>query len=285
MLEKIHRAVERAARWPGVYQLRRSRFDHGFARGGYGGVCRGIFASYEEAAAAAPRSLPLGYDNPQAAAMYRDRITQVFPSDYPMMLWLAKMLDSGVRRVFDLGGHVGISYYAYQQFLSYPQGLSWQVCDVPAVVQAGLSLAASNDRLHKLEFTDRFEQADGADLLFTSGCVQYLEDTLAQRVSRLNQRPKWILVNLLPLHEQHAFWTVQSIGRAFCPYRIQQAQIFFADLERLGYEVLDKWENLEKRCEIAFEPDYSLDKYFGAALRLKDMQQNPSASGGLHIIQ
>jgi len=91
----------------------------------------------------------------------------------------------------------------------------------------------------------------------------------AQRISSLRRRPRWLLVNLLPLHERSAYWTVQSIGTAFCPYRIQRSQEFFTELERLGYQVEDKWENLEKKCWIAFEPDYSLDRYYGAALKLK----------------
>jgi hypothetical protein len=133
--------------------------------------------------------------------MYRDRVKQVFPNDYPMMVWLSNALDDGARKLFDLGGHVGISYYADQPFLRYPPELSWRVCDVPAVAQAGRRLAARRDQFHQLDFTERFEEA----------------------------------------------------------------QPFLSDLEHLGYEVLDKWESLEKRCNIAFEPDYSLDKYFGAA--------------------
>jgi putative methyltransferase (TIGR04325 family) len=78
------------------------------------------------------------------------------------------------------------------------------------------------------------------------------------------------LINLLPLHPQYHYWTVQSIGTAFCPYRIQHSETFFSDLARLGYRVEDRWENLEKECWVAFEPEHSLDRYHGAALRLVD---------------
>ena len=31
----------------------------------------------------------------------------------------------------------------------------------------------------------------------------------------------------------------------------------------LGYRLVDQWRNAEKRCEIAFEPEHSLDHYRG----------------------
>jgi putative methyltransferase (TIGR04325 family) len=269
MLDKVHKLVDSAFSTPVLLNWRKSRFSQAFDAGDYGGVCRGVYATAAEAAAHAPKSLPLGYDNEGAASMYRDRLDRVYPSDYAMMLWLGKFWEEGARSVFDLGGHVGIGYYAYQKHLRYPEGLSWRVCDVPAVVESGLALAAERDLAKRLTFTSQPADADGVDLLFTSGCLQYLEETLAERIAALRVRPKWLLVNLLPLHEKHAFWTVQNIGRAFCPYRIQHAATFFNELDKLGYALIDKWENLEKSCEVAFEPDYSLDRYYGAALRLR----------------
>ena len=185
MIDRAHEFVERVFALPGILDWRKRRFDHAFADGNYGGVCRGIYASYEEAAAAAPKTLPLGYDNDGPARMYQDRLVRVFPSDYPMMFWLQKAFAEGARRVFDLGGHVGISYYAYQRHLPYPSDLSWRVCDVPAVVRSGLELARTRDDQHRLSFTEHFEEADNADVLFTSGCVQYThEGGNARQVTR-----------------------------------------------------------------------------------------------------
>lgn len=271
MIERLHALVDRAVSLPVIAQLRMRRFDEAFSQGAYGGVCRGVFDTYEEAVRAAPSSLPLGYDNPNAAALYRDRIERVYPSDYPAMHWLQKAFEAQVRRIFDLGGHVGISYYAYRRYLAYPEGMSWQVCDVPAVVKAGQYLSRERGEPEgRLSFTEQFEEAQHADLLFSSGCLQYLPETLAQRLATLPSRPRWIIVNLIPLHESKSYWTVQSIAEAFCPYRIQRKDAFFAELQALGYELLDTWENLEKACVVQFEPEYSLDRYMGAALRLTD---------------
>lgn len=268
MLAQRHAVRDRLLMLPGIAQWRKHRFDKAFSEGHYGDHCRGVFETSEQAAQSAPPTLPLGYDNPGAASMYRDRLDRIYPSDYPAMLWLQKAFADNVRRVFDLGGHVGVGYYAYQKHMAYPEGLSWTVCDVPAVVMSGRELAATRDAGRALKFTDQFADADNADLLFSSGCLQYLTETLAERLQTLGKRPRWILLNLIPLHQDKSFWTVQSIGEAFCPYRIQHMASFLASLEALGYTVLDVWENMGKHCEVAFEPEHSLDRYHGAVLRL-----------------
>lgn len=264
----LHQAVDKLGRLPGILPRRRRKFYQRFQEGQAIGCCWGVFQTWAQAVDAAPTTRPLGYDHPAGAAMYRDRTTTIYPSDYPMMLWLQNALSEGVRKVFDLGGHIGLSYYAYQKTLHFPTDMSWVVHDVPAVMQAGRKEAAQHDPKHRLSFADGFQDAALADLLFTSGCLQYLEETLAQRLETLPHLPTWVLVNLLPLHEQFEFWTVQSIGPAFCAYRIQQTQTFFADMARIGYCPLDTWENLEKDCWVAFEPEHSLDRYHGIAFKL-----------------
>jgi len=269
MVGRAQRTLELMGIMFGVRQWRESRFDEAFAAGRYIGACRGVHPSYEQAAAAAPPTRPLGYDNEDAGEMYRDRIDRVFSSDYPMMLWLQKVFAAGARTVYDLGGHIGLAYYAYQRLVPFPQELSWTVHDVPAVMASGRREALTRDPSGRLKFSENTDAASDIDLLFTAGCLQYLQPTLADEIAKLQRKPGWLLVNLLPLHEQEAYWTVQSIGTAFCPYRIQRSATFFGELQALGYEVVDKWENPDKSCWVAFDPGHTLDRYYGAALRLR----------------
>jgi putative methyltransferase (TIGR04325 family) len=262
-------AISQIGSLPGILQWRRARFNKAFVTGKAIGCCRGVFDTRDQAEAEAPRTGPLGYDHVEAAEMYRDRLERVYPSDYAMMLWLQKAFNEGARKVLDLGGHIGIAYYAYQRLIPFPPDVSWRVHDVPAVMESGRREALIRDPDHRLSFADRFESDEETDILFTSGCLQYLDNTLAQRLTVLKQRPRWVLVNLLPLHARFDYWTVQSIGTAFCPYHIQRTQPFFADLEALGYQLEDSWENLEKKCWVAFDPEHTLDRYHGAALRLR----------------
>ncbi|MFL6625705.1 MAG: methyltransferase, TIGR04325 family [Vitreoscilla sp.] len=270
MRTRLHDMLDGALELPGLAGWRRRRFDAAFASGHYGGHFRGVHRTRAACEAAMPTTtLPAGYDNAGMAAMYRDRLDRVYPGDYPMLMWLGKAFAAGATRVFDLGGHVGVAYYAYRRYLDYPAALSWQVHDVPAVMAAGRALAAERDTWKQLSFVEDAGAAADADVLFTSGCIQYLDETLGERIAKLPRRPRWVLVNLLPLHATEAYWTLQSTGRALCPYRIQRKPDFLAEFERLGYEMPDLWENAEKRCTIAFDEAHSLDRYYGMVFRLR----------------
>jgi putative methyltransferase (TIGR04325 family) len=260
--------ANRMGRAPGILQLRQRKFDADFVQGRALGCCRGVYRSYAQAAAAAPSHLPLGYDHAAGAAMYRDRLFQVYPSDYAMMFWLQKLIAAGARKIFDFGGHIGLSYYAYDRMQALPADLSWQVCDLPAIAEGGRAEALKLDPSKRLSFTSNFAEAADADVLFTAGCLQFLDDTLASKLATLARKPPWLLLNLLPFHPQEQYWTVMNIGTGFCPYFIQKDAEFFASLAGHAYALQDRWENLDKECWVAFDPAHTLDRYHGAALKL-----------------
>jgi putative methyltransferase (TIGR04325 family) len=266
-LGRAHRFLDGVAGWPVLGVYLRKKYERMFAANLDANLFRGVFATFEEAERSAPRTRPLGYDHPGPAAMYLERTRKVYPTDYPVLFWLQKLFREGQTRVFDLGGHTGVSYYSYRRYLDYPATLRWQVHDVPAVVQQGRHLAAEMDRGGHLSFADRFDEAEGADILFALGSLQYLPETLAERVGNLKNPPRHLMLNLIPLHERLSYFTLQSIGTAFCPYRITALSEFQSAYERLGYEVVDSWENPEKRCEIPFHPEHSLNRYCGLYMR------------------
>jgi putative methyltransferase (TIGR04325 family) len=270
MRTRFHDMLDSALELPGLAAWRRRRFDAAFATGQYAGECRGVYPDRQSCEAAMPEtSMPSGYDNEDMAKAYRSRLERVYPGDYPLLLWLGKAFAEGATRIHDLGGHVGIGYYAYRRYLDYPEALSWEVHDVPAVMAAGRALARERDTWKQLSFVEDAGTAADADVLFTSGCIQYLDETLGERVAGLRKRPRWVMVNLLPLHSKEAYWTLQSTGAALCPYRIQRTADFLREFDKLGYEMLDMWENAEKRCVIAFDEAHSLDRYYGMAFRLR----------------
>lgn len=227
---------------------------------------RGVYSTYDEAMAAAPKDRQLGYDNAEAAAYYRERLHQVYPADYPVLFWLREIFESGARTVFDLGGHVGIGFFAYQKFLQYPEGLQWRVCDVPAVCEAGRGLAAESNA-EALSFTTDRSEATDFDVLFTSGALQYLEEGFIDVLAALSRPPRHLLLNLVPLGPNPPFYTLQTIGVAYCPYRIESSDTLTRGLADLGYEAVDLWENPEKSCFIPFHPENSLDAYQGGYFR------------------
>jgi len=228
---------------------------------------RGVYKSFPEALDTAPKSKPIGYDNPEPARMYRDRLNRVYPGDYPVIFWLSKAIERGRCSIFDLGGHIGVAYYSYQKYIEYPANMDWQVCDVKEVTQAG-KLLASKKGCGQLSFTNDYHDANGKEIFFASGSLQYLDISLASMIEQLDLRPKDIIVNLTPLHDEMEFVTLQNIGSAFCPYQIFNRDEFISSVCALGYVLIDSWENAEKSCLIPFHPEHSLDHYCGLYFRL-----------------
>jgi putative methyltransferase (TIGR04325 family) len=231
---------------------------------------RGVFATFDEAQASIPPSSTSGYDNTESAELYRERTRRIFINDYPMIYWLGRWFADGAHRVFDIGGHIGIAYYAYQKYLAYPSSLSWTVMDVPAVNAAGNSWAIEHDPARRLHFADDVGSASGSDVLFAAGSLQYLSYALEDAIGAMAKKPVFLLLNSVPIHMRESYFTVQNIGVACCPYGIRAEREFLGALQTLGYELLDRWENPLRSCIIPFHPEKSLDRYFGFALRLRD---------------
>jgi len=240
------------------------QYERGFARP-FGGAFRGVYPTAAEAARSAPVTRPLGYDHGAAADMYRERLDRVYPSDYPAMFWLARLLRPGAR-VFDFGGHVGIHYFAYRRYLDYPPGLTWTVCDVPAVVRAGAALAAERER-PELRFTTHFADADGADVFVASGSLQYVETGLGALLDTLARRPRHLIVHRTPLYDGPSFVTLQNIQTSYQPYFVFNRGEFLLGLRNRGYEVVDEWRNLEHFCHVPFHEERSIPAYTGLYLR------------------
>jgi putative methyltransferase (TIGR04325 family) len=263
LVQWAHRAVSALERVPGVKGALQRRYERRFRGNRSRNLFRGVFTDAAAARASAPEQAAIDYDNPQSAALYRDRLDRVYPSDYPVLYWLARLAGQW-HKVVDFGGHVGVAYYAYRRYLDYPGQLRWTVYDLPAVTASGRQLALERDAGAQLAFSDDFAAAAaGADLLFASGSLQYLDRPLAELLAPVQPLPRRLLVNLLPLHPQHGYYTLQSIGTAFCPYRIERDADFIAGLAALGYRLVDRWENPEKRCPIPWHPEHSLDGYHG----------------------
>ena len=230
-------------------------------------IYRGVFATFDEAQASIPATRASGYDNSDSAELYRDRTRRVFINDYPMIYWLDRFFTEGARSVYDLGGHIGIAYYAYRRYLDYPKTLRWTVQDVPSVNAAGARWAKDHDNEQRLGFSSDTGDASGYDVLFAAGSLQYLSYTLAEALAAMPVPPRYLLLNSVPVHPGQSYFTVQNIGVACCPYRVTAERAFLDPLKALGYELADRWENPQRHCTVPFYPELSLDRYFGFAFR------------------
>lgn len=251
---------------PPALALRKARFDRFFERNDELNLFRGVFKTFAEAQASAPKTKGIGYDNAASAAMYKERLSRVYPGDYPMLFWLRPLLENA-RTIFDWGGHIGIHYHAYRRYLTYPNGLRWIVSEVPAVVEAGRAYAKEVGA-PGLEFTSDLSGYDGADVLLSAGALQYIESPLPwTSLDALKNPPKHLLINKLPLSNLQRFTTLQATGRAFHPYWIFGEHELLGEFKQRGYELVDRWDTYEHKAHIPFHPEHSLPHYFGVYLR------------------
>lgn len=261
---KLRHIANETAELPGVRVVSKPLYRRMFQRPYRGGnTYYGVYASYAEARAAAPSALPSTYAHAGTSGMYRDNHQHIRVSDYPLMYWLGRLLQQGCRRVFDLGGHIGVTYYGFERYLDYPADLRWVVHDVPDVMEAGAEWATEHDLRRCLRFTDSRDAASGQDVLVTSGTLQYLEFTLPEMLQTLALPPAHVLVNLTPMHPTRGYFTLQNIGKAVLPYRVMAIPEFVAAMEALGYVIQEQWHSGERNLRVPFEPACRIDGYEG----------------------
>lgn len=260
-VDKIESAVPLIRKW------HRFEYEQHFLRvAKWERLFSGVYPTFEAANAAIPATRNNSYDNPDSAKFLGHK-GSARSSDYPVLYWLGRLLPENPK-VFDFGGYLGISYYSFKQYLSYPANLVWTIYDVPAVVEAGARLAGEKGEA-RLSFTTAVDRAQEFPLLLAFGSLQFPEQSFASLLRPLNPRPRHLLLNKLPLSDRDTFFTLHNMGPALAPYRVANRKEFLLSMDDLGYEVVDRWENPEFGCYIPGYPDHSVREFSGMYLRQK----------------
>jgi putative methyltransferase (TIGR04325 family) len=266
-IDSLHRGVDALARLPGLGGLVRRQAHAVFLANRDRNLFYGVHDTFDDAAQAAAACGRAGYDNSESARLYTQR-TRIDAHDYPALYWLSRSLGEGHRSVFDVGGATGIKFIAFRDLLQTCPDLKWTVQDVPAMVSQGREEAQQRGDDPRLRFTDRFDDGEGCDLLYASGVLQYLPATLGDLLTGWRRLPRRIVINTAAIHPQHEFFTVNSLGTAFCPYRVQTQASLIRGLTALGYRLRESWTHAGKAMHIPFHPERCLDQYSGYCLDL-----------------
>jgi putative methyltransferase (TIGR04325 family) len=221
---------------------------------------RGLYPNFASAEADIPKTRLQGHDHDVSALRLAHDVSNIYPFDYPILFWLQKLLPE-CRLLFDWGGNVGISYFAYQKFLSYPPELRWQVCDLPAVVKLGKTIATEK-AARGLTFTSTLDDAKFADVLLAAGSLQFIEKPF-QALRALDALPRHILVNKLPAYDLPAAVTLHNLGSSFCSYQLFNRPAFIDQFLALGYELKDEWKSPDISCHIPYHPEHCVTAYTG----------------------
>jgi putative methyltransferase (TIGR04325 family) len=225
---------------------------------------RGVYRTFQQASRAIPKGRKSGRDHVEVAEMYEPYMEKVRLSDYPALLWMSRALEPGCR-VFDLGGHVGLAYYAFSRYLCYPPGLRWTVYDLPEIIRKGEQLARRRNA-YSLAFTQDLRGAEGCDIFHAAGSLQCVDVDLSTIVGRLQKKPRHVLINRLPAYDGASYYTIQDIGPVMIPYRVFNKRETIRTMEDSGYELIDSWEIREASCGsgvVPFHPARSFEGYCG----------------------
>jgi putative methyltransferase (TIGR04325 family) len=181
--------------------------------------------------------------------------------DYPTLYWLNRVLAEG-SKIADLGGSVGVSYYACKTFLSVHASIEWLVCELPHVVEKGRALARERGA-NALHFTESFQDFEAHDVLLAAGALQYVDPTIKELLQTLRRPPRYLLINRIPVHESKAYVTLQNTGCAIAPSHVFNKKVFQSELQSLGYETLDEWSCPYHSISIPLHPDHSVSEFKG----------------------
>jgi putative methyltransferase (TIGR04325 family) len=227
-------------------------------------IFQGIFPDFASAAAAVPAGWRSGYDNDSSARRVIDEWLGVYPNDYPVMFWLSRLIPTSTL-LFDWGGNVGLKYFAFRRYLSYPDSMTWLVNDVPAVVKFGTERALRESAPH-LRFTLDLEEIGDADILLAAGVLHFLEDPYGTLRS-FSTMPEHVILSKVPAYAERSAWTLHNMGTAMCPYHLFNRDELVDTIVGLGYDLIDEWKFPDVSCSIPFFPDNSIGAYSGFYFR------------------
>lgn len=221
---------------------------------------RGVYPSHDAAIAALPSSKPRGFDHKKVVDHFQKKLSFFNPGDYPALLRLQQILRPG-STIFDLGGGYGQCYYAYKDYIQFPDGLRWVVCDFPSFTQRGEEFA-KEQLADALSFTTNRQDANGSLVYLTNGTLQYIETGLAEMLSELAEKPPHVLVNRVPVYSGETYYTVQYGAFSYSPYKVMNAEQLINSMEHLGYRKIDQW-SLPRKLRIPFRSAHFVADYQG----------------------
>jgi putative methyltransferase (TIGR04325 family) len=225
---------------------------------------RGVYRSFAEAQRAIPKGKPEGFNIEAVPDFFIEKQFQFNPQDYPVLLWLSQVMAVG-SKVFDFGGGFGQCYYKYQEYVRFPEGLQWLVCDVESFMSPGREFAAKH-KADNLSFTTSRSEANGCSMYLTNGALHYIEPDLPEMLAELSSKPRHVLVNRVPMYDGERYYTVQSSWHSFSVQKISNISQFVGDIEQLGYKTVDQW-SLPRTLHVPFHPERFIANYRGFYFR------------------
>lgn len=228
----------------------------------------GAFPSHKAAMDAVPRRALAGYGHTEIAPVAMTDMQQIKEWDYPVLFWLDRFLrQAGGDRIslVDAGGHTGTKYIAFQTRIDLSK-IDWMIYDLPEVIELGRQVA--EDKGLPITLTSEISDLGTPDILLCSGLLQYLDISLSEFLAKFENKPEKIILNKVQLRDGDTVFTYDRIGPAYVPYAMRNRQGFLAEIERLGYAIIDSWKISALAHKIATHPELGQSESWGFVLEL-----------------
>lgn len=199
----------------------------------------GAYPDYATASQNAPKSRPNSYDDDEVAPLNVATMSRTEVWDYPMLLWLERLLQPG-HNVLDAGGHLGTKYVAWRDRIELGE-VNWNIYDVPATVRAARRAQAAGSVPYQINFFDDPASTPPCDLLLASGLLQYIDIPLPELLARLPQLPRHLVLNKVATTRGPDVVTLELIGRGRVPYQMRNRAEFERSIVEMGYRMCDSW--------------------------------------------
>ncbi len=229
----------------------------------------GAYDTPEAAAAHAPAWALKGYAHEAVVDVNFEEMCALRLWDYPVLFWLQRLLPD-MADVLDAGGHMGTKFRAFDPHLALRGRVRWTVYDTAPVVRAGRQRSIADGLCESLAFTDVLRDAPPADVLLASGLFQYFDGGPKALIEPLRARPRHIILNKVATREGPTVVTLERIGSAFVPYQIRSRGAFEAELDALGYTILESWEIATLSHRIRSHPELGPSVSRGYVLRQRE---------------
>jgi putative methyltransferase (TIGR04325 family) len=227
------------------------------------GHFRGVYDSFSQAHTATPRHCRIGYDHADVARLYATELDSILEnSEYPLVFYLSRALEENCT-VLDFGGNVGVHFLRINRVFDLAK-FSWIVCDLPQITKVGREICAA---YKNIDFIDGMNALSGRpiDIFLACDSLQYASDggAVFPRLIEQGQRPKHVLIDMLPLYDGPSFVTLQNGGPVCYPTHIFNRQDFLRSIVDLGYELIYAWRCSNFSCNVPFHPERIVRDYSG----------------------
>jgi putative methyltransferase (TIGR04325 family) len=226
---------------------------------------RRTFSSFDEAQSSASTYIAAGHEHPDEIRYHTSIADSIRESDYPVLFHLAPIAPC-LRKVFDLGGHVGNLFYAYQHKICFAPDLTWMVYDLPHKRPFAEQLAAQRHET-RIHFADSVAEADGSDVFIASGSLHYFEQPLHEILAALELPPPHVFVNRTPFSTGSPLITVQDNHSYLVPCTLHSRSDLISGMANLGYALTSEWPVHERKLWVPTYPDLCAQTYSGFYFR------------------